>query len=75
MAESNNPAPQDPSKLKINAPKIDQAPVKRPWNLTTIFAAVFLAVFTAGGFLGILGFVQAEKKRTCIVTGKAVNVV
>jgi PAS domain S-box-containing protein len=64
VAESNTPAPQDPSKLKINAPKIDQAPVKRPWNLTTILAVAFLGVFTVGGVLGILRFVDAEKKRT-----------
>ena len=64
MAESNTPAPQDPSKLKIAAPKIAEAPVKRPWNLTTILAAAFLAIFTVGGVLGILSFVQAEKKRT-----------
>ena len=64
MAESNTPAPQDPSKLKINTPKIDQAPVKRPWNLTTILAVVFLGIFTAGGVLGILKFVASEKKRT-----------
>ena len=64
MAESNTPAPQDPSKLKIAAPKIAEAPVRRPWNLTTILAAAFLAIFTVGGVLGILSFVQAEKKRT-----------
>ena len=60
MAESNTPAPQDPSKLKISAPKIDQAPVKRPWNLTTILAAGFLGVFTIGGVLGILRFADVS---------------
>ncbi|NBR63712.1 MAG: hypothetical protein EBT77_05280, partial [Verrucomicrobia bacterium] len=64
MAETNTPAPQDPSKLKINTPQVDQAPVKRPWNLTTILAVVFLGLFTVGGVLGILKFVDSEKKRT-----------
>ena len=64
MADSTQPAPQDPSKLKINTPAIDQAPVKRPWNATTIAAVAFLALFTIGGVVGILQFVDSEKKRT-----------
>ncbi len=64
MADSTQPAPQDPSKLKINTPAIDQAPVKRPWNTTTIAAVAFLALFTIGGVVGILQFVDSEKKRT-----------
>ncbi|NCZ52524.1 MAG: PAS domain S-box protein [Verrucomicrobia bacterium] len=64
MAEGNTPAPQDPSKLKLATPKIPEAPVRRPWKMTTILAVVFLGVFTVGGVLGILSFVQAEKERT-----------
>lgn len=64
MAETNTPAPQDPSKLKVVAPKIPDAPAKRPWNLTTILAFAFLMVFTLGGVFGILSFVKSEKART-----------
>ena len=53
MAESNTPAPQDPSKLKIAGPKVAEAPVKRPLNWTTIAAGLFLVGFASAGGLFI----------------------
>ena len=38
--------------------------MKRPANGKTIFAIAFFALFTVGGFFGILTFVQGEKERT-----------
>jgi len=64
MADKNTPAPQDPSQLKIKAPAIPEAPVKRPLNLKTLAAFLFLGFFTVGGVLAILSFVRSEKERT-----------
>ena len=64
MADKNTPAPQDPSQLKIKAPAIPEAQVKRPLNFKTLAAFLFLGIFTVGGVLAILSFVRSEKERT-----------
>ena len=64
MANPTPSTPQDPATLKIAAPKIAEEQVKRPANGKTIFAIAFFALFTVGGFFGILTFVQGEKERT-----------
>ena len=64
MPDKNTPAPQDPSQLKIKAPAIPEAPVKRPLNFKTLAAFLFLGIFTVGGVLAILSFVRSEKERT-----------
>ena len=64
MAQSNTPAPQDPSTLKIQTPKIAEEKIRRPMSVKTIIAIIFFTLFTVGGFTGILAFVKGEKERT-----------
>ncbi len=53
MADTNTPAPQDPSKLKISGPKVPDAPVRRPIKWTTVLAGLFLLGFSLAGGLFI----------------------
>ncbi|NDI17580.1 MAG: hypothetical protein EBY83_06400, partial [Verrucomicrobia bacterium] len=64
MAQKNVAAPQDPSTLKIQTPKIAEETVRRPISGKTILAIIFFGLFTLGGFVGILAFVKGEKERT-----------
>jgi PAS domain S-box-containing protein len=64
MASPKSPTPQDPATLKLATPKIAEEKIVRPANGKTILAIVFFALFTIGGFAGILAFVQGEKERT-----------
>ena len=64
MAQKNVAAPQDPSTLKIQTPKIAEESVRRPLSGKTILAIIFFGLFTLGGFVGILAFVKGEKERT-----------
>jgi len=64
MAQKNAAAPQDPSTLKIQTPKIAEESVRRPMSGKTILAIIFFGLFTLGGFVGILAFVKGEKERT-----------
>ena len=64
MAQKNPAAPQDPSTLKIQAPKIVEETIRRPMSGKTIVAIIFFGLFTIGGFVGILSFVKGEKERT-----------
>jgi PAS domain S-box-containing protein len=64
MAQKNAAAPQDPSTLKIQTPKIAEETVRRPMSGKTILAIIFFGLFTLGGFFGILAFVKGEKERT-----------
>jgi len=64
MAQKNAPTPQDPSTLKIQAPKIAEETIRRPMSGKTILAIIFFALFTLGGFAGILAFVKGERERT-----------
>ena len=64
MAQKNPAAPQDPSTLKIQAPKIAEEAIRRPMSGKTIVAIIFFGLFTIGGFVGILSFVKGEKERT-----------
>ena len=48
MAQKNPAAPQDPSTLKIQAPKIVEETIRRPMSGKTIVAIIFL------------GFLQSE---------------
>ena len=64
MAQKNAAAPQDPSTLKIQTPKIAEEKIRRPMSGKTIVAIIFFGLFTVGGFVGILAFVKGEKERT-----------
>ena len=64
MADTQTPAPQDPSKLKISGPQVPEAKVKRPVRLSTVGAGIFLAVFSVAGFLMIWSQANQDIKDT-----------
>ena len=64
MASPKSPTPQDPATLKLATPKIAEESIRRPMSGKTILAIIFFALFTIGGFAGILAFVKGERERT-----------